>query len=61
MIGGGFIVADIVIGQLRKQRLRKTLEQYVTSPIVQEIISQQDESPGLAQAARSGGDRSVVG
>jgi CHASE2 domain-containing sensor protein len=43
MIGGGFIVADIVTGQLRKQRLRKTLEQYVTSPIVQEIISQQDD------------------
>lgn len=47
VIGGGFIVADIVTGQLRKQRLRKTLEQYVTSPIVQEIISQQDDLQDL--------------
>jgi CHASE2 domain-containing sensor protein len=43
VIGGAYILADIVNEQIRKQRLRKTLEQYVTSPIVQEIISQQDD------------------
>jgi CHASE2 domain-containing sensor protein len=43
VIGGAYIVADIVTEQIRKQRLRQTLEQYVTSPIVQEIISQQDD------------------
>ncbi|TVQ05344.1 MAG: CHASE2 domain-containing protein [Leptolyngbya sp. DLM2.Bin27] len=43
MLGSTYIVADIVTEQLRKQRLRQTLEQYVTSPIVQEIISQQDD------------------
>ena len=47
VIGGAYIVADIVTGQIRKQRLRKTLEQYVTSPIVQEIISQQDDLQDL--------------
>lgn len=43
VLGNTYIVADIVTEQLRKQRLRQTLEQYVTSPIVQEIISQQDD------------------
>lgn len=47
VIGGTFIVADIVTEQIRKQRLRDTLEQYVTSPIVQEIISQQDDFQDL--------------
>lgn len=47
VIGGAYIVADIVTGQMRKQRLRRTLEQYVTSPIVQEIISQQDDLQDL--------------
>ncbi|MGF1567436.1 MAG: CHASE2 domain-containing protein [Nodosilinea sp.] len=47
VIGGAYIVADIVTEQLRKQRLRQTLEQYVTSPIVQEIISQQDDFQDL--------------
>lgn len=42
-IGGAYIVTDIVTEQIRKQRLRNTLAQYVTSPIVQEIISQQDD------------------
>jgi CHASE2 domain-containing sensor protein len=46
-IGGTYIVADIVTEQVRKQRLRKTLEQYVTSPIVQEIISQQEDLQDL--------------
>jgi CHASE2 domain-containing sensor protein len=43
VIGGAYIGADIVTEQIRKQRLRETLEQYVTSPIVQEIISQQED------------------
>ena len=47
VIGGTYVVADIVTEQLRKQRLRQTLEQYVTSPIVQEIISQQDDLQDL--------------
>ncbi len=47
VLGGTYIVADIVTEQLRKQRLRQTLEQYVTSPIVQEIISQQDDLQDL--------------
>ncbi|NJL44836.1 MAG: CHASE2 domain-containing protein [Leptolyngbyaceae cyanobacterium SM2_3_12] len=47
VIGGTFIVTDIVTEQIRKQRLRATLEQYVTSPIVQEIISQQDDFQDL--------------
>jgi CHASE2 domain-containing sensor protein len=47
VIGGAYIVADIVTEQMRKQRLRQTLEQYVTSPIVQEIISQQDDLQDL--------------
>lgn len=47
VLGGTYIVANIVTEQLRKQRLRQTLEQYVTSPIVQEIISQQDDLQDL--------------
>ncbi|MGB3137686.1 MAG: serine/threonine-protein kinase [Nodosilinea sp.] len=47
ILGSTYIVADIVTEQLRKQRLRQTLEQYVTSPIVQEIISQQDDLQDL--------------
>ncbi|MBD2110922.1 MULTISPECIES: serine/threonine-protein kinase [Cyanophyceae] len=47
VLGSTYIVADIVTEQLRKQRLRQTLEQYVTSPIVQEIISQQDDLQDL--------------
>ncbi|MEA5463055.1 protein kinase domain-containing protein [Leptothoe sp. PORK10 BA2] len=47
----GFAVADFSIGffgdQLRKKTLRNTLARYVTSPIVQEIISQQDDFKDL--------------
>lgn len=49
VIGSTYVVADIVTEQLRKQRLRQTLEQYVTSPIVQEIISQQDDLQDLVR------------
>jgi CHASE2 domain-containing sensor protein len=47
VLGGTYIVTDIITEQLRKQRLRQTLEQYVTSPIVQEIISQQEDLKDL--------------
>lgn len=47
VMGGIYVVADIVTEQMRKQRLRQTLEQYVTSPIVQEIISQQEDLQDL--------------
>ncbi len=47
----GFSVADFAIGffgdQLQKKTLRNTLARYVTSPIVQEIISQQDDFKDL--------------
>ena len=47
----GFATADFAIGffseQLRKKTLRSTLARYVTSPIVQEIISQQDDFQDL--------------
>jgi CHASE2 domain-containing sensor protein len=46
---GGF--SQLVIGSVQEQRhkrqLRNTLKQYVTSPIVQEIISQQEEFQDL--------------
>jgi len=44
-------VSQLIVGsvkeQKRKQQLRNTLRQYVTSPIVQEIISQQDDLQDL--------------
>ncbi|MEO0349581.1 MAG: serine/threonine-protein kinase [Cyanobacteria bacterium P01_A01_bin.15] len=47
----GFAAADFIIGffsgQLQKKTLRSTLARYVTSPIVQEIISQQDDLKDL--------------
>lgn len=47
----GFATADFAIGffneQLQKKTLRSKLARYVTSPIVQEIISQQDEFKDL--------------
>ncbi|MEM6251430.1 MAG: serine/threonine-protein kinase [Cyanobacteria bacterium P01_D01_bin.156] len=47
----GFATADAAIGlfseQLQKKNLRNTLARYVTSPIVQEIISQQDDLKDL--------------
>ncbi|MBT9316568.1 serine/threonine-protein kinase [Leptothoe spongobia] len=47
----GFATADFSIGffseQLQKKTLRSTLARYVTSPIVQEIISQQDDFKDL--------------
>lgn len=47
----GFAAADFAIGffseQLQKKTLRNTLARYVTSPIVQKIISQQDDFKDL--------------
>jgi CHASE2 domain-containing sensor protein len=40
-------VAESATEQLRKRRLRDTLKQYATSPIVREIISQQDDLQDL--------------
>lgn len=49
-IGSVYIITDIISEQIRKQQLRNTLAQYVTSPIVQEIISQQDDFHDLLKA-----------
>lgn len=53
----GFATADFAIGffseQLQKKTLRSTLARYVTSPIVQEIISQQDDFKDLLAAHES--------
>lgn len=43
------LMAGSVKEQQRKQHLRDTLKQYATSPIVQEIISQQDDLQDLLQ------------
>lgn len=46
---GGFsqLVTGTLKDQMRKRRLRDTLKQHVTSPIVQEIISQDDDLQDL--------------
>lgn len=49
MIGSAIGFASLISDQLRKQRLREALAQYATSPIVQEIISQQDDLQDLLQ------------
>lgn len=41
--GLSYLVIDSANEQIRKLRLRRTLERYAASPLVQEIISQQDE------------------
>ena len=48
-VGFAHFIAGIVAEQLKKQRLRNTLARYVTSPIVQEIISQQDDLHDLIE------------
>jgi CHASE2 domain-containing sensor protein/serine/threonine protein kinase len=47
MIGLGQLVSGTAQDQVRKQQLRETLKQYSTSPIVQEIISQQEDMQDL--------------
>ena len=53
----GFALADFTIGffsqQVQKKSLRSTLARYVTSPIVQEIINQQDDFKDLLVAHES--------
>jgi CHASE2 domain-containing sensor protein len=49
-MGGAYIITSLVTEQIRKQRLRITLAQYATSPIVQEIISQQEDFHDLLKA-----------
>ncbi|MEM8611305.1 MAG: serine/threonine-protein kinase [Cyanobacteria bacterium P01_H01_bin.105] len=53
----GFAMADFTIGffsqQVQKKSLRSTLARYVTSPIVQEIINQQDDFKDLLAAHES--------
>ncbi|MFE4106754.1 CHASE2 domain-containing protein [Almyronema epifaneia] len=49
VIGGANLLASLAGDQFKKQKLRSTLAQYVTSPIVQEIISQQDEFQDLLE------------
>ena len=48
--GGCYATVGLISEQLRKQHLRNTLAQYVTSPIVQEIISQEEEFHDLLEA-----------
>ncbi|MEO0828740.1 MAG: serine/threonine-protein kinase [Cyanobacteria bacterium J06642_9] len=50
VVGISNFVASLVAAQLQKQQLRRTLAQYVTSPIVQEIISQQNDFQDLLRA-----------
>lgn len=47
LIGFGQLLSGTAQEQLRKQQLRNTLKQYSASPIVQEIISQQDDLQDL--------------
>lgn len=52
-VGFAHFIAGIIAEQLKKQRLRSTLARYVTSPIVQEIISQQDDLKDLLEERAS--------
>lgn len=52
-ISGSHIAVGIVAERVRKQRLRATLAQYVTSPIVQEIISQEEDFQDLLAARQA--------
>ncbi|MBD2260356.1 PAS domain-containing protein [Pseudanabaena sp. FACHB-2040] len=49
-MGGAYLITNVVTEQISKQRLRKTLAFYATSPIVQEIISQQEDFHDLLKA-----------
>jgi CHASE2 domain-containing sensor protein len=51
--GGCYSTAGLIADQIRKQRLRSTLAQYATSPIVQEIISQEEEFHDLLEARKA--------
>ncbi|NEQ45908.1 MAG: CHASE2 domain-containing protein [Leptolyngbya sp. SIOISBB] len=51
--GGCYTTAGLISEQLRKQRFRQTLAQYATSPIVQEIISQEEEFQDLLEVRQA--------
>ncbi|MEO0984746.1 MAG: serine/threonine-protein kinase [Cyanobacteria bacterium J06639_14] len=53
MVGSGYTLTGLIGEQIRKQRLRQTLAQYVTSPIVQEIINQEEDFQDLLQARQA--------
>lgn len=49
LLGGGHLVLGTLEEQARKRQLRATLKQYSSSPIVQKIISQQEDLRDLLQ------------
>ncbi len=51
--GGSAMLLRLIGDRLRRERLRKTLAQYVTSPIVQEIISQEEDFQDLLEARQA--------
>jgi CHASE2 domain-containing sensor protein len=51
--GTSYAFIGLVSEQVRRQRLRRTLAQYVTSPIVQEIISQEEDLQDLLEARQA--------
>jgi len=51
--GGAYTTSGLISEQLQKQRFRKTLAQYATSPIVQEIISQEAAFHDLLEARQA--------
>ncbi len=51
--GSSYSIASLISEQFRKQRFRQTLAQYATSPIVQEIISQEEEFQDLLEARQA--------
>ena len=53
VIGSGHTFTGLIKEQIRKQRLRNTLAKFVTSPIVQEIINQEEDFQDLLQARQA--------
>ncbi|NER81841.1 MAG: CHASE2 domain-containing protein [Leptolyngbya sp. SIO1D8] len=53
VVGSSHMLVSLITEKIRKQRLRQTLAQYVTSPIVQEIISQEEEFQDLLEARQA--------
>jgi len=51
--GGAYTTSGLISEQVQKQRFRKTLAQYATSPIVQEIISQEEAFHDLLEARQA--------
>ena len=61
VVGGSYTLVSLTSQKIRKQRLRDTLAQYVTSPIVQEIISQEEDFQDLLEARQAQVVGSVLG